>query len=108
MNIEKRKVAKKIRDIKSQEPIDRETLALWYKKLNYIKHFPKNLKYISLFPTTELSERAAQFQSKIMDDIESDLNKRKEKLNKFEPEYHAGEQKKKPSKKDDFFLEGSG
>jgi len=42
-----------------------------------------------------------------MNDIETDLNKKKEKLNKFEPEYHTGEKKKKPSKKDDFFLEGS-
>jgi hypothetical protein len=65
------------------------------------------LKYISLFPTSELSERAAQFQSKIMDDIETELTKRKDKLNKFEPEYQAGEEQKKPSKKDDFFLESS-
>ena len=42
-----------------------------------------------------------------MNDIETDLNKKKEKLNKFEPEYHTGEKKKKPSKKDDFFLEVS-
>ena len=42
-----------------------------------------------------------------MDDIEKDLTKRKDKLNKFEPEYKTGQDKKKASKKDDFFLEGS-
>ena len=34
-----------------------------------------------------MAERAIQFQNKIMDDIEKDLAKKKEKLNKFEPEY---------------------
>ena len=52
-------------------------LGEWLKKLNYIKNFPKNLKYISLFPSTELSERAQTFQNKIMEDIAEDLAKKK-------------------------------
>jgi len=60
-------------------------LAEWYKKLNYIKHYPKNLKYVSLFPNTPLADRAREFQQKIMDDIEADLSKKTQKLNAFEP-----------------------
>ena len=73
MNIEKRKVAKKIREIKEQTPLDRPLLAEWIEKLNYIKHFPKNLKYISLFPNSPMSDKALSFQKKIMDDINKEL-----------------------------------
>jgi hypothetical protein len=104
MNIEKRKVARKLREIREQQPLDQALYAEWLRKLNYIKFFPKTLKYVSLFPTTELSQKATQFQQKIMDDIEEDLAKKQEKLNKFEPEYK--QQHRQPSKKDDFFLEG--
>ena len=47
--------------------------AEWLIKLNYIKHFPKTLKYISLFPTSEMSEKALTHQKKIMEDIEKEL-----------------------------------
>lgn len=60
-------------------------LAEWYKKLNYIKHYPKTLKYVALFPNTPLKDKAREFQEKIMADIEADLAKKKEKLNAFEP-----------------------
>ena len=87
MNIERRKVAKKLKDIKEQQPDNRELYIEWLKKLHYIQHFPKTLKYISLFPTTPMAPKALQFQNKIMEDIEADLAKKKEKLNKFEAEY---------------------
>lgn len=78
-------------------------MAEWYKKLNYIKHYPKNLKYVALFPNTPLKDKAREFQNKIMDDIEADLAKKKQKLNAFEPEYKVNKASK--VKKDDFFLE---
>jgi hypothetical protein len=104
MNIEKRKVANQLRQIKENQPDNRTLYAEWLRKLNYIKYFPKNLKYISLFPNTPLSTKASEFQLKVMNDIEADLSKKKEKLNQFEAEYKAGT-KRRPSKKDDFFLE---
>jgi len=55
MNIEKRKIAKKLREIKESSPVDRDLLAEWYRKLNYVKHFPTTLKYISLFPTSPMN-----------------------------------------------------
>lgn len=69
MNIEKRKVAKQLREIKQNHPQDLALYAEWLRKLNYIKYFPKNLKYISLFPNTPLSPQAAEFQLKIINDI---------------------------------------
>jgi hypothetical protein len=69
MNIEKRKVAKKLREIKSQEPLENQLLAEWLRKLNYIKHYPKTLKYVALFPNSPMSEQALEFQKKIMSDI---------------------------------------
>lgn len=76
MNIEKRKVAKKLREIKSQQPVDNSLLAEWLKKLNYIKHYPKTLKYVALFPNSPMSDKAIEFQNKIMSDIQQTLSKK--------------------------------
>ncbi len=65
------------------------------------------MKYISLFPTSPMAEKALTFQNKIIADIQADLDKKTEKLNKFEAEYKGG-QKMRPSKKDDFFLQEEG
>ena len=46
------------------------------RKLNYIKYFPPNLKYVALFPNTPLSDKAKEFQKGIMDDIEAKAAKR--------------------------------
>lgn len=46
-------------------------MAEWEKKLRYIKFFPKNLKYVSLFPNSKpLDEEAIKFQQKVMNGIE--------------------------------------
>lgn len=54
-----------------------------------------------------MAEKALAFQNKIIEDIQADLDKKTEKLNKFEAEYKGG-QKMRPSKKDDFFLQEDG
>jgi hypothetical protein len=41
------------------------------------------LKYVALFPNTPLSEKAKEFQNKIMSDVEADLAKKNKKLNSF-------------------------
>ena len=84
MNIQKRKIARKIREIKESEPVNGQLLTQWLKKLNYVKHYPKTLKYVSLFPNSPMNEKAIEFQKKIMDDIQQTLAKKKEQLNKFE------------------------
>lgn len=58
---------------------------------------------MALFPNTPISDKAKEFQDKIMSDIEASLAKKNKKLNAFEPEYKV--KKEKPTKKkDDFFL----
>ena len=68
-----RKINKKIRELQ-QSTLDedgKKQLAEWQKKQRYIKFFPKNLKYVSLFPSTKpLEPGAIEFQQKIMNDIE--------------------------------------
>ena len=74
------------------------------KKLRYILHYPKNLKYVSLFPTTELSAEAIQFQEKVMKDIEEKQKKEQHFRNKYEQEAVAMEGKDKKLAKDSFFI----
>jgi len=52
-------------------------LTEWLRKLNYIKHYPKTLKYVALFPNSPMSDKALEFQKKIMSDIEQNLSKKK-------------------------------
>lgn len=60
---------------------------------------------MALFPNTPLSDKAKEFQDKIMSDIEASLTKKNKKLNAFEPEYKVTKKEKPTKKKDDFFLE---
>ena len=39
------------------------------KKVRYVKNFPKDLKYLSLFPNNELAEEAKAHQLRIMEKI---------------------------------------
>jgi hypothetical protein len=52
-------------------------LTEWLRKLNYIKNYPKTLKYVSLFPNSPMTDKAIEFQKKIMSDIELTLSKSK-------------------------------
>lgn len=52
-----------------------------------------------------MSEKAKEFQNKIMNDIEIEQEKKRSKLNSFEAEYKNTDKPSKKSKKDDFFLE---
>jgi hypothetical protein len=56
-----RKVVKKIRKLKSMELNEevRNELSEWEKKLRYIKYYPKNLKYVSLFPNSKPLDEGA-------------------------------------------------
>ena len=75
MEIEMRKVNRQMRSLKEGEMNEatRKEYAEWQKKQRYIKFFPKNLKYVSLFPSTKpLEQGAIEFQQKIMDDIEKE------------------------------------
>ncbi len=51
-----------------------------------------------------MSEKAKEFQNKIMNDIEIEQEKKRSKLNSFEAEYKNTDKPSKKSKKDDFFL----
>lgn len=100
-----RKVNKKIRALRESEinEATRKEILEWEKKQRYIKFYPKNLKYVSLFPSTKpLEEGAIQFQQKIMDDIEAENRRRLDRKNAYKPE---GKGEKKASKTDNFFIE---
>jgi|JI6StandDraft_1071083.scaffolds.fasta_scaffold04682_18 hypothetical protein len=45
------------------------------KKVRYVKNFPKDMKYLSLFPNNELAEEAKAHQLRIMDKIEREYQK---------------------------------
>ena len=71
--------------------------------MRYITHYPKTLKYVSLFPNNGLTEEVIKFQDRIMKDIEEKHAKDQEFRNKYQQETE-----KKPEdrriEKDKFFL----
>ena len=61
-------------------------LAEWERKQRYIKFYPKNLKYVSLFPSSKpLEEGAIDFQKKVMEDIEATYKKKLQMKNAYTP-----------------------
>lgn len=78
----------------------------WQKKQRYIKYYPKNLKYVSLFPSTKPLEAAAvEFQQKIMQDIEEDHAHRLMQRNQYRSENVKAERPGRKEKKDTFFAQ---
>ena len=55
MNVEIKKVHRRLNSLRAMEKTEEvgKEIEEWRKKMNYIKHFPKNLKYVSLFPTNK-------------------------------------------------------
>jgi hypothetical protein len=53
-------------------------------KKRYIQFYPKNLKYVSLFPSSKpLEDGAVQFQRKLMSDIEESYQKKLTMRNEY-------------------------
>ena len=55
MEIEMRKIQKKLHALREEEKTEeiKQEILEWEKKERYIKFYPKNLKYVSLFPSTK-------------------------------------------------------
>lgn len=99
---------KKLKEIEQEEnesarfPLEKEKAEI-IKKLNYIKMYPKDKKYISLFPknSTALDEKAQNMQNSIMESIERQISAIKNKKYSF----ISQPTETKAPKTDAFFLE---
>ncbi|EAS02703.2 hypothetical protein TTHERM_00347930 (macronuclear) [Tetrahymena thermophila SB210] len=92
MNVEMKKV---LRSLEKNEKLISQTLDdekrndLFAKKkelqmkYNYIKYFPKDKKYLSLFPNQE-NEKMVALRNKIMKEIQSRIEQKEKYLNKIE------------------------
>lgn len=104
----KRQLKKKLKEIEQEEnesarlDLEKEKAEI-IKKINYIKMYPKDKKYISLFPknTTNLDEKAQNMQNSIMESIEKQISAIKNKKYTFS----SKPTETKSSKTDAFFLE---
>jgi hypothetical protein len=88
MEIEMRKVTKKIRALKEGAATEaaKKELSEWERKKRYIQFYPKNLKYVSLFPSTKpLEEGAVEFQRKVMNNIDESYQRRLLRRNDYTP-----------------------
>jgi hypothetical protein len=98
-DVELRKVKRALGRLRDQEQAGLEVAAEreeLIKKLLYIKHYPEDRKYISLFPPSELTPKAKELQQQTMQEV---LSTRQRILSKRAPA-PAPE-----PRKDDFFLD---
>jgi hypothetical protein len=101
-----RKVEKKIRQLRAdtESEASQTELREWEMKKRYIQFYPKNLKYVSLFPNSKpLEDGALQFQRRVMSDIEESYQRKLTKRNEYKS-LNAKHNNDTPNIKDSFFI----
>lgn len=76
---ERRKLLRKINQVKKQTPVDEERLFALRVDLNYVLHYPKLRKYVSLFPPETEGESERSETDAVREEVRRQIRDRMEK-----------------------------